>query len=74
MTPKALGRLSPKLALIRRNRPNGSHYTPPGGNVNPGEDLLDALRRELAEELRLNLDDATQAETAPEALIPRASC
>ncbi|MFI7225141.1 NUDIX hydrolase [Nonomuraea angiospora] len=50
------------IALIRRDRPNGSHYTPPGGNVNPGEDLLDALRRELAEELQLNLDDATPPE------------
>ncbi|GLW08732.1 hypothetical protein Misp01_38620 [Microtetraspora sp. NBRC 13810] len=50
------------IALIRRDRPNGSHYTPPGGNVKPGEDLLDALRRELAEELRLGLDDATPPE------------
>ncbi|MGW6499300.1 NUDIX domain-containing protein [Nonomuraea angiospora] len=50
------------IALIRRDRPTGSHYTPPGGNVDSGEDLLDALRRELAEELRLNLDDATQPE------------
>jgi 8-oxo-dGTP diphosphatase len=50
------------VALIRRDRPAGSHYTPPGGNVEPGEDLLDALRRELAEELHLDLADATQPE------------
>ncbi|MEV5560285.1 NUDIX hydrolase [Nonomuraea wenchangensis] len=43
------------VALIRRDRATGSHYTPPGGNVNPGEDLIAALRRELAEELRLDL-------------------
>lgn len=47
------------VALIRRDRTTGSHYTPPGGNVEPGEDLHHALRRELAEELRLDLDDAT---------------
>jgi 8-oxo-dGTP diphosphatase len=50
------------IALIRRDRPAGSHYTPPGGNVEPGEDLLHALRRELAEELRLGLADATEPE------------
>lgn len=47
------------VALIRRDRPAGTHYTPPGGNVEPGEDLLGALGRELAEELRLDLADAT---------------
>ncbi|MEV0620279.1 NUDIX domain-containing protein [Nonomuraea sp. NPDC050404] len=51
-----------EVALIRRDRPSGSHYTPPGGNVNVGEDLLDALRRELAEELRLEPADATPPE------------
>jgi ADP-ribose pyrophosphatase YjhB (NUDIX family) len=50
------------VALIRRDRPAGSHYTPPGGNVEPGEDILDALRRELAEELHLSPGDATAPE------------
>lgn len=50
------------VALIRRDRPTGTHYTPPGGNVEPGEDLLEALARELAEELHLDLADATQPE------------
>ncbi|WP_433513817.1 NUDIX hydrolase [Nonomuraea sp. CA-143628] len=50
------------VAFIRRDRPTGSHYTPPGGNVRHAEALLDALRRELDEELRLDLDDATPPE------------
>ncbi|MEU7894232.1 NUDIX domain-containing protein [Nonomuraea sp. NPDC049152] len=47
------------VALIHRDRANSVHYTPPGGNVEPGEDLLAALGRELAEELALNIDQAT---------------
>jgi 8-oxo-dGTP diphosphatase len=50
------------IALIRRERPAGPHYTLPGGNVEPGEDLHTALRRELAEELRLTLDDTAEPE------------
>jgi 8-oxo-dGTP diphosphatase len=50
------------VALIRRDRAIGSHYTPPGGNVEYAEDILDALARELAEELRLDLADATEPE------------
>ncbi|MGV9341781.1 NUDIX domain-containing protein [Streptomyces sp. NPDC003688] len=47
------------VALIRRDRAESTHYTPPGGNVEHGEDLDAALARELAEELGL---DITQAE------------
>lgn len=44
------------VALVRRVKPTGaSHYSLPGGNVEPGEDLDDALRRELDEELGLRL-------------------
>ncbi|MEU6718258.1 NUDIX hydrolase [Nonomuraea sp. NPDC046802] len=50
------------IALIRRDRRTGSHYTPPGGNVGDGEPLIGALRRELAEELQLDLDDASPPE------------
>ncbi|WP_242537571.1 NUDIX hydrolase [Streptomyces sp. BRB081] len=42
------------VALIRRDRAEPTHYTPPGGNVEPGEDLDAGLPRELAEELGLN--------------------
>ncbi|WP_199807679.1 NUDIX domain-containing protein [Streptomyces griseus] len=44
------------VALIRRDRSGSTHYTPPGGNVEPGEDLDVALAHELAEELDLNID------------------
>lgn len=50
------------VALIRRDRPGGSHYTTIGGNVEPGEDLLDALARELREELDLSMADASEPE------------
>jgi 8-oxo-dGTP pyrophosphatase MutT (NUDIX family) len=50
------------IALIRRDRPDSVHYTPPGGNVEPGEDLVVALRRELHEELHLDPGEGTEPE------------
>ncbi|MDH6538688.1 NUDIX hydrolase [Streptomyces sp. SPB4] len=46
------------VALIRRERAGSVHYTPPGGNVEDGEDFRQALRRELGEELDLDVDQA----------------
>ncbi|RPK88546.1 hypothetical protein EES47_13960 [Streptomyces sp. ADI98-12] len=42
------------VALIRRDRAESTHYAPPGGNVEPGEDLDAGLARELAEGLGLD--------------------
>ncbi|MEU9115926.1 NUDIX domain-containing protein [Streptomyces sp. NPDC048483] len=50
------------VALIRRDRPAGVLYSVPGGNVEDGESLPDALRRELAEELALDIDRAEGGE------------
>ncbi|WP_307669414.1 NUDIX hydrolase [Streptomyces sp. V2I9] len=52
------------VALIRRDRPGSIHYTPPGGNVEHGEDLEAALARELAEELDLDIGQAAGGTTS----------
>ncbi|MDH6145248.1 8-oxo-dGTP pyrophosphatase MutT (NUDIX family) [Kitasatospora sp. GP30] len=44
-----------RLCLIRRQRPAGVQLSLPGGVVEDGEDATEALRRELLEELRLDL-------------------
>lgn len=43
------------VCLVRRLRPAGDQYTLPGGIVEPGEDGLAALARELEEELGLDI-------------------
>jgi ADP-ribose pyrophosphatase YjhB (NUDIX family) len=46
-----------KLLLVRRNRPPANHYwTFPGGRVEYGETLAEALAREVAEETGLVID------------------
>lgn len=50
-----------EVALIRRINDQGvAHYSLPGGNVEPAEPLPQALRRELLEELGLDLSRVQQ--------------
>lgn len=51
-----------EVALIRRDRAESTLYTTIGGNVGDGEPLPEALRRELAEELALDVDRAEGGE------------
>lgn len=51
----AVVRCEQHIALIRRTKGGTEQYTLPGGNVEAGEELHAALRRELAEELGLEL-------------------
>ncbi|ALO13614.1 Putative NTP pyrophosphohydrolase [Streptomyces venezuelae] len=47
-----------EIALIHRIKDGQDQYTLPGGNVEPGEPIHQALARELDEELGLDLTDA----------------
>lgn len=48
-----------EIALIRRTKNGQDQYTLPGGNVEPGEPIHQALARELDEELGLDLAEAS---------------
>ena len=43
-----------EVVLIHRRKNNEDSYTIPGGNVDHGEDITEALKRELNEELDIN--------------------
>ena len=45
-----------KMLLIRHEKPDRQYWLLPGGGVNAGESLVDALRRELAEECGIGDD------------------
>ncbi|MET7408651.1 NUDIX hydrolase [Streptomyces parvulus] len=50
-----------EIGLIHRNKEGRDQYTLPGGNVEPGEPITQALARELHEELGLDLAEVSSA-------------
>jgi 8-oxo-dGTP diphosphatase len=55
----ALLRWQDRVLLCRQEKPGKEYWLLPGGGVNGGESLIDALRRELREELAIAWDDLT---------------
>jgi 8-oxo-dGTP diphosphatase len=52
----AILRWSGRVLLCRHEKPGREYWLLPGGGVNAGESLLDALKRELREELGIDED------------------
>jgi 8-oxo-dGTP diphosphatase len=45
-----------RILLVRQEKPGREYWLLPGGGVTAGESLVDALRREVAEEVGLSDD------------------
>ena len=45
-----------RILLVRQEKPGREYWLLPGGGVNTGESLVDALRREVTEEVGLSED------------------
>ena len=56
-----------KLLSTDRDKPS---WDIPGGRINPGEQLLDALHREVKEEIGYNLQAIPRLITAQDILVP----
>jgi ADP-ribose pyrophosphatase YjhB (NUDIX family) len=52
----AILRWSGRMLLCRHEKPGREYWLLPGGGVNSGESLVDALHRELAEEIGIDDD------------------
>jgi 8-oxo-dGTP diphosphatase len=52
----AILRRENRLLLVRQEKPGREYWLLPGGGVHAGESLVDALRRELAEEVGIDED------------------
>jgi 8-oxo-dGTP diphosphatase len=52
----AILRRENRILLVRQEKPGREYWLLPGGGVNAGESLVDALRRELAEEIGIDED------------------
>jgi 8-oxo-dGTP diphosphatase len=52
----AVLRRANRILLIRQEKPGREYWLLPGGGVNAGESLVDALRRELSEEIGIEAD------------------
>jgi 8-oxo-dGTP diphosphatase len=50
----AILRRENRILLVRQEKPGREYWLLPGGGVNAGESLVDALQRELAEEVGLD--------------------
>src|SRR5205814_4213438 len=60
----ALLRWNDRVLLCRHEKPGKEYWLLPGGGVNTGESLVDALRRELGEELGINEEISVEGPVA----------
>jgi ADP-ribose pyrophosphatase YjhB (NUDIX family) len=60
----AILRWNERLLLCRHEKPGKEYWLLPGGGVNSGESLVDALQRELGEELGINAEVAVEGPVA----------
>jgi 8-oxo-dGTP diphosphatase len=56
--------LDGRILLVRQEKPGREYWLLPGGGVNAGESLVDALRREVEEEVGLKEDLAFEGPVA----------
>ena len=59
----AILRWKGRVLLCRHEKPGKEYWLLPGGGVNPGESLIDALRRELAEEIGMDAPGVADLKT-----------